>query len=162
MRTSCRGLEHQVSDLSWQRMDRFQKVPQSSNRRKRIECLTKTGVGVEKVRQRNGFSSTWERVFMHDAERGCSSDTHCYVSSSASGMSEECVILAFLTFPNGPGGGTDRLIRSELQIVDGCPFSPSRSAKGGYHERICNGVCAERTKASAASLPTLAKNARVY
>jgi hypothetical protein len=33
-------------------------------------------------------------------------------------------------------------------------------AKGGYHERIGNGVCAERTKvASAASPPALANNA---
>jgi uncharacterized low-complexity protein len=35
-------------------------------------------------------------------------------------------------------------------------------AKGGYHNRIRNGVCAERTKvASAVTPPTLANNARM-
>ncbi len=58
-------------------------------------------------------------------------------------------------------GGWPRLLISLASPTRWGSPSFAFLAKGGYHDRIRNGVCAERTKvASAASLPALAKNAR--
>jgi len=55
------------------------------------------------------------------------------------------------------GGGSRRVAQAfDLAGITNTGGAPSFAflAKGGYHERIRNGVCAERTKvASAASLP---------
>ena len=58
-------------------------------------------------------------------------------------------------------GGWPRLLISLASPTRWGSPSFAFLAKGGYHDRIRNGVCAERTKvASAASLPALAKTVR--